>query len=64
MMPPYAVLHTICLIDDLASHSPQQSQACMRMRQIRGVARLNSAICQIKIGQYFCFRWLRPIRQI
>jgi hypothetical protein len=34
-----------------ASHSPS-------------VARSNSAIRQIKIRQYLCFRWLRPIQQI
>ena len=30
MMPPYAALHTICSIDDLARHSPQRSlkRAC------------------------------------
>ena len=50
MMPPYAALHTICSIDDLASHSPQQSQVCMHMQQIRS---MNSAIRQIKILQYF-----------
>ena len=63
MMPPYAVLHTIYSIDDLASHSPQRSQVRMRMWQIRGAARVNSAIRQIKIRQYSCSRWLRPIRQ-
>ena len=33
----------------------------MRMRQVRGVARANLAIRQIKIRKYFCSCWLRQI---
>ena len=52
MMPPYAALHTICSID-LASHSPQLSQAHMPMQQIRGMARSNSPSTKSKSANIF-----------